>query len=333
MKNWTEQGVLHQGRLLKSLIHSLWLITFCLHQSVYADTTLINRQPQHHITILYSESDTIQSEIASRIEQSLLQNSREIVLSEKSSPDNTDMDIKRPELVIAIGPDNIKVANNTFHNASKLIIASSPTEYQLAPRSGDKSTLLYMTQPFCRQIRLIKLINSEWHSFSYLRNQNNPVNDTLLEKCASRNGMTAHKVTTSRPPKLTDSINEALAHADLILALPDREIYNSKSVKNILLTSYRNRKPIFAFSRNFVNAGALAAVHSNAEQIANSASNLVQQYFENDRKFKKAINYPQTFDISINRQVFRALELPIPNTYKLKQALENNKSGNQGNPK
>jgi ABC-type uncharacterized transport system substrate-binding protein len=115
-----------------------------------------------------------------------------------------------------------------------------------------------------------------------------------------------------------------------LLALPDKNIYNSKSVKNILLTSYRHRKPVIAFSKNFVSAGAIAAIYSSTEQIAESASQLIEQYFKLGQRFKKSLNYPLAFDVSINRQVFNALDLTAPELNQLKKTLrdlEKDKSG------
>jgi ABC-type uncharacterized transport system substrate-binding protein len=187
-----------------------------------------------------------------------------------------------------------------------------------------------MSQPYCRQIHFIKLLNRQWHAFSYLSSQNNPVDDDSLQQCAGKLRIAAYKVVTSDDVQLTHYIKDALSHSDLILALPDKAIYNSKSVKNILLTSYRDRKPIIGFSRSFVNAGALAAIHSDTEQIAHSASVLVNQFLEMGDQFSKPVNYPRTFDVSINRQVFRALDLSIPDIAKIKRILEKSESEKTG---
>jgi putative ABC transport system substrate-binding protein len=84
--------------------------------------------------------------------------------------------------------------------------------------------------------------------------------------------------TTDKDDNITDKIKHALHHSDVLLALPDSNIYNSKTVKNILLTSYRYRKPVIGFSKNFVDAGALAAIYSDTEMIAMTASKLIEQY-------------------------------------------------------
>jgi len=169
-----------------------------------------------------------------------------------------------------------------------------------------------MTQSYCRQIKFIRLLNYHWKTISILSSRKKPVDDKPIRRCAKKYDFRIYMVTISAEDNLTGKIKDALKNSDVLLALPDRNIYNSRTVKNILLTSYRYRKPVIAFSRNFVNAGALASIHSNTKQIANSASNIIEQYFDAGAQFKTAINHPESFDLSINRQVFRALDIPPP---------------------
>jgi len=178
-----------------------------------------------------------------------------------------------------------------------------------------------MAQPYCRQIHFIKLLNRHWKTIGLLNSREKPIDTNTIQQCAKKHGLETYIVNTTSNEYLKDHIKDVLNHSDILLALPDKNIYNSKSIKNILLTSYRHRKPVIAFSKNFADAGALASIYSSTEQIAQSASNLIEQYFKSGQRFKKAVNYPQAFDVSINRQVFRALDLSIPDLDKLKQTL------------
>ena len=325
-----------QTGMYKWIIRSLRLfLSYLPHLSLailgasYAATPADNSNSLHqYITLLYSKNNAVQSDITSNITQLLLQNNMHIVLSEISEQNNKPADGKTG-LVIAVGLENIQDANKRFPDTSKLLIASNPGEYSPAEMSA-KSALLYMSQPYSRQIHLIKLLNSQWHDFSYLTALDSMIDDAAIQQCARKHGIAAYKVIIAQEEQLTYYLRKALAQSDLILALPDRSIYNSKSVKNILLTSYRDRKPIIAFSRNFVNAGALAAVHSDTGQIAASASALVKQYIQSGGKFDNPVNYPQAFDISINTQVFRALDLQLPDIAEIARLMEEAETDNKG---
>jgi len=67
---------------------------------------------------------------------------------------------------------------------------------------------------------------------------------------------------------LFSDLDELLIDSDVLLAVPDSEIYNSNSIRNILLSSYRRGIPLVGFSQAYVKAGALCAIFSTPEQLA-----------------------------------------------------------------
>lgn len=334
----TEQGVLDPRRLKLLLVHMLLLWFMLLASTVYADNNTEdhadkNRQQtetknkKHPVAIIYSPDNTLQKAIYEKLVESLTQLSSNIDLS--TITDNTSYipESYQPELIITIGASNIEFAKLHFLKTNKLLIISNPGKYSPKKRNSGKNnseshnTLLYMTQPYCRQVQFIKLINKRWKTISYLSSETKPVDDAAIERCARKYGMKIYKVNTIDSTHLGNNVKDALYHSDLLLALPDKSIYNSKTVKNILLSSYRIRKPVIAFSRNFVNAGAIASIHSDIEQIASAASNLARLYFSNRLSFNRNINHPENFDISFNRQVFKALNLYIPDAGIIKMKL------------
>jgi hypothetical protein len=326
----TEQGVLNKGKLSRSLAYLLQLLIFLLPQIIYADSdpntiSQENRDKprEFHLALMYSPESTLQSEIAELLSRTLTNNQSIIRISTITDSSNNSSGNIAADLIVAIGLNNIQSANENFTKTDKLLIASDPGEFNENTNTGIQSAVLYMTQPYCRQIQFIKLIDSQWHTFSYFSNGNTPADDLALKQCAIKYNIRPYKVNVTDTDRLTNDIKNALKHSDLILAIPDKDIFNSRTVKNILLTSYRYRKPVIAFSKNFVNAGALAAIHSNTDQIAKSAGTIIEQYISNDQKFIKSVNYPKLFELDINRQVFRALNLDIPDIDEIKQVIEN----------
>jgi len=326
----TEQGVLNKGELPRSLAYLLLLLIFLLPQTIYADTNptsvdLENRNEPRgfHLALMYSPESTLQSEIAEQLSRTLTRNQSNIRISTITDSINSSSGEIEPDLIVAIGLNNIQSADELFKKTDKLLIASDPGDFIENVNPDIQSTVLYMTQPYCRQIQFLKLIDNQWQTFSYFSNQNAPVDDLELKRCAIKYDIRPYKVNVTDTDQLTHDIKNALKHSDLILAIPDKDIFNSRTVKNILLTSYRYRKPVIAFSKNFVNAGALASIHSNTDQIAKSAGTLIEQYITNDHKFIKSVNYPQLFEMEINRQVFRALNLDIPDIDEIRRVIEN----------
>jgi ABC-type uncharacterized transport system substrate-binding protein len=332
--NKTEQGVLQQSKLARLLIHILLLFSFFLIQPASAeipesakilpaDAPPHEKNTQkHHVFIIYSPDSTLHSNIIQKLSGDLNRKRSDIIITKLTPDEKTKTVDNKTDIVIGIGSAGIQSADKHYPNIKKLFISTAPNKYRLDRDKNKNDAILYMTQSYCRQIQFIKLLNTHWKTISILNSQKNPVDSSFIQQCANNYDINIYTVNTTLEENLTNKIKNALSHSDVLLALPDNNIYNSKTVKNILLTSYRHRKPVIAFSKNFVNAGALASVHSNTEQIAQSASKLIEQYFDSDKRFIKPINHPDAFDININRQVFRALDLSIPDMDKLKQSLQ-----------
>lgn len=325
--NNIEQGVLQQGKLTSLLIHILLLSTFCLTNAAYAETSLHEKSSEkHHVFVIYSPDNTLHSNITQKLSDTLTLENSDIIIS-KITPEETIIIDNNADMIIGIGAEGMRSANKYYPTTNKLFISTDPQKFSLDSDVNKNDAILYMTQSYCRQMQFIKLIRDDWKVVSLLSSEEKPANSTNIEQCANKYGLEIYTVNTTAKENMTENIKNALNHSDALLALPDKSIYNSNTVKNILLTSYRHRKPVIAFSHNFVSAGALASIHSNIEQVAQSASSLVQQYFKTGQQFIKSVNYPQTFDISINRQVFRALNLTSPDIDKLRQMLEHTEAG------
>ena len=325
----TEQGVLQVDRLTRLFSRALLLLTFCL--STYAsaetasnDTTLIDKtnSRQHRVAIIYSADSKLQSTIAKEIFKALDNHPANIDISITSTDKKKITPNKKNDIVIAIGNNAIKDVMLHYPNTNKLLITSKQKQIREDGNTDNNNAVLYMTQPYCRQIQFIKAINNNWKTIGILNSQNKTIDTKTLQQCANKHKIKINITNITNQKNLTSHLKIALNQSNLLLALPDTNIYNSRSVKNILLTSYRYRKPVIAFSKSFVNAGALASIHSDATQIAETASKLIEKYFNHGKEFKTRSNYPKLFNISINKQVFRALDISEPDIDKLKQTLE-----------
>jgi len=327
--NKTEQGVRQLNGIKISLIQVILLVACYLASTVSAEElptdtgSAANETEKRHVFVIFSAESELQSDIIKALSGKLRQKLPDTVIIRATPEESTD-------IIIGIGPAGMQSANTHYPRTRKLFISTDPGNYRLNNSKNKGDAILYMSQPYCRQIKFIKLIHEDWKVIGLLNSQKKPVDIRTIKRCAKSHEMELYTVKTTAGKNLSDDVKQVLDYSDILLALPDKNIYNSKTVKNILLTSYRYRKPVIGFSRNFVNAGALASIHSSAEQIGESASRLIEYYFKHDSRFKKPVNYPQSFDIDINRQVFKALGLPTPKLYRLKQELINNSPEIQG---
>lgn len=326
--NITEQGVRQQQRKYLS-VRIFFLFIFCISQCSYAGPLIAKytarhekSTPQPRVFVIYNAGNKLHASIIKKLAAKLSPERPGITL-EKIAPEQKIKSIRNDrDIIISIGSSYIKSIEKNYPNTKKIFIATAPNQYPL--NTNKKNITLYMTQSYCRQIKFITLLNTSWETIGILSSKKNPVNINALQQCANKYNIKLYTINGVTRDRLSSSIKNVLTHSDVLLALPDNNIYNSRTVKNILLTSYRYRKPVIAFSKNFVNAGALAAIHSDVEQIIQTANSFIKQQLDPKTSLPPVINHPKSFKISINRQVFRALDLVIPDTEKLSQALQKN---------
>ncbi len=98
--------------------------------------------------------------------------------------------------------------------------------------------------------------------------------------------------------------------------MPDAGIYRRDNIKSILITTYRQQRPVIAYSSAFVTAGALAALYSTPAQLARQAVELMEQ-----PGTLPVIVYPAQFAIAINANVAQALGLNVVDEAGLRQRM------------
>ncbi len=118
---------------------------------------------------------------------------------------------------------------------------------------------------------------------------------------------------------LNDALESVLNESEVLFVLADAEVYNAGTIRNILLTAYRKQIPLVGISQAYVKAGALCAVYTTPEQIAEQASGMIQRYAETGRL--PAAQYPSNFEVSVNMQVARSLDLHIKDADQLRDEI------------
>lgn len=330
--NRTKQGVVLASSVIPWLLYMLLSLVFYPANSDASSSSVIPSSAalqQHHVFIIFSPENELHSKIAHKISENLELTHPVIIVTNITPDKKIKLATSDTDIIIGIGAEGMKNANTHYPGIKKLFISTDPNKYKFHSNKNRHDSILYMTQPYCRQIAFIHQLNSEWKTISIMKSKEKPIDSKQLLKCANEYGLKVYIVSTDGEDNITGKIKHALHHSDVLLALPDSNIYNSRTVKNILMTSYRYRKPVIAFSKNFVSAGALAAIYSDTESIAMSASMLVERHFYSAKPVA-AINYPEKFDISINRQVFRALDIPIPDIDVIRKTLQHNEPGASG---
>lgn len=108
-----------------------------------------------------------------------------------------------------------------------------------------------------------------------------------------------------------------LSHSDLLMGINDPALFNSHTVKTLLLTSYAHQRPLIGPSASFVQAGSLASTYSDSSDWLASIEKLLDQPPANWPKN----SYPRYFKVISNPQVARSLAIELPSNESLAQKL------------
>ncbi len=100
-------------------------------------------------------------------------------------------------------------------------------------------------------------------------------------------------------------ISKSLHNADALIAIDDKYIYNANTLRSILLSAYRLRKPMIGPGPAFVKAGAMASIYSDLDDHLDELESLIVDYLESG--VTPEARWPSNYDLVINDNVARSL--------------------------
>ena len=109
-----------------------------------------------------------------------------------------------------------------------------------------------------------------------------------------------------------EDINRVLnrvAPADVLLAMPDSGVYNTDTIRNILLSTYRHKQGVIGFSADMVKAGALATTYSDIEDIDAQVAEMAHAFARTGEL--PPPQFPRYFRTIVNDGVARSLDLDV----------------------
>lgn len=101
---------------------------------------------------------------------------------------------------------------------------------------------------------------------------------------------------------------------DIIWTTADQKLYDTATVRALLLAALRHKTPVWGFSPAFVRAGALLGVGVDPSVQGAQAAALVMHAVSQPTALTGAILVPAQFQIAVNVIVAEQLEITVPET-------------------
>ncbi|XHF35187.1 ABC transporter substrate-binding protein [Pseudomonas chlororaphis] len=177
---------------------------------------------------------------------------------------------------------------------------------QARQRFGDAQpphlSLLWADPPLSRQLQLIRRILPQAGRVGVLFDQHS---EFLLKELQSAAQPLNLQIVPQRWDNTHDSrpLQTVLKNSDVLLGLDDPDLYNPKTAKNLLLSSYSRQLALVGPNVAFVRAGSLASTYSDQ----NDWLAVLDELLDRPPATWPHTLYPGRFKVSSNAQVARSL--------------------------
>ena len=163
---------------------------------------------------------------------------------------------------------------------------------------------VFLDQPPARQLELIRLALPAVRNVGLLVGTEFREHSAAFERAAKERGMQLIASAVGQSG-LFAALQQVLADAGVLLALPDPAVFNSETAANILMAAYRRQVPLVGFSPAYVKAGALLALYSTPAQVGARGGEVLRQSLAG--KSLPPPQWPREFAVKVNQDVARSL--------------------------
>ena len=219
----------------------------------------------------------------------------------------TELAQRRRMLYVAIGPaalrevaarecDCVVISAFTSSQVFRAIVAKLP------PARAGAITAVYAEPAPAEQLRLVSLLYRRPAQVAAILG----LDTAFLKPGLAADGVSVLEAGAS------DDINRLLnqiAQTDVLLALPDRAVYNTDNFRNILLSTYRHKQGVIGFSGDMVKAGALATTYSDIQDIDAQVAEIAASYVAGGELAPP--QFPHYFRTVVNEGVARSLDVDV----------------------
>jgi putative tryptophan/tyrosine transport system substrate-binding protein len=229
------------------------------------------------------------------------------------------------QLLIALGTEAAEYLAARAGNRAMLFTLISRSTYEslsgcCAARSSAPLSALFLEQPLERQFRLIANVLPGVRRVGVLLGPSSGAHAEELRRIGREQALEIRVAFASETAEVGPALGPLLREVEALLAVPDPAVYNSATISNILLATYRHHIPLIGYSEALVRAGATAAVFTRIEQLAESTAIAALEYC--DLQTMPAPGFAAGFSVLLNRDAVRSLGLSVPDEASLEHSLQ-----------
>jgi ABC-type uncharacterized transport system substrate-binding protein len=234
--------------------------------------------------------------------------------------------IQRANLIITLGAEAAREMTDApagVPTLNTLVTRTDINRLKANHRIGVNSTVLYIDQPVQRVLALIKV---GLPARTRITVALGPVSMMLrpdIESGCRQEGLLCDVMVVEGESGIDEALTQAERYGKVLLVLPDSNVVNSLTARNLILGAYRRGVALIGYSRALVKAGALMAVYSTPSQLGQDAAKVAGRLLAGSKppNLQSPGHYPNHYSVSVNYQLARALRLTLDTEQTLLRAI------------
>lgn len=242
----------------------------------------------------------------------------------ESFSDQLTHDSHNLQLVVALGSTSCETIARLENTSNIPIICTAITRNQYGSVDKDiaesYSHIVYVDQPVDRQATVAHSLYPSLSRFGVIATEQFHLQSAQVEsskRFASEEVVVVPFIYDVNM-RLLPQIRDTGMAVDALIAVADREVYNSNNFSTILLTSYGLGIPLIGYSASIQKSGALISIYSSLEQVVYTVSEIIDSYARKDQESGFDIGnpptrhvYPKYYHVEINSSVGASLDLRV----------------------
>ena len=306
-------------------------INFDLHHSAHAGTT----PASHTIVILASSNSKLYQGVIDTVITTAIENDetniifKTIYSKQKYELKERIAEIDNIDLLVTIGQQAPRLGA-ALDQPPPILATLIPRQayqdiysdfLQRHPAISPQISAIYLDNPISRQLYLTRVLLGGSRRIGILIYDDAPIIEKDINTMARQAGIKISIERINKDKNIIHSLASVLERSSALIAIPDMRIFNRRNAKNILLTLYRHRAPLIAFSASYVKAGALASVYTTPQQPAKQTANTILQILANGATLPRQPAYPNEFEVATNENVAKSLGISLKSDDEIKRAI------------
>lgn len=231
-----------------------------------------------------------------------------VIVSERNTP---DLRRENNALLVALGARALSICIRQANGRPVVAaLVSHPALEEILPINADRWSVILLDQPIDRWLNLIQIAFPGRTQIGLLIGPSLQKSQRQIERRFQERKKHLIIEAVSSSAEAIPAMERLVTKTGLVLALPDPVAHNRNTVQPLLLTTYRARIPVLAYSESYQQAGATVSLYSTVPQVTYQIVDSITQLIEG--RIPANIQSPRYYSVGINAAAARSLGLQLP---------------------